>query len=365
MKVVICIGHKMNFLSPSAKHFVVQDLSAFLNNHSEDEFWIFTQDSFLPREWSQPNIHIIPQTLDSLPAWGVRYLLVPGGMWRRGKRRHYDIALWIDCPREPFKAHRLILFSSSGSLSDEDSIGRRRIRRNSKPAVDAVLYHALGKVPGIVNGSSGDFPPCYQLPINLSLNNTDIPWDTRSNIKEELSEGKEYYLYAGPIGKEYGLIGLLKAFSFLKTRSMSAIKLFLLGPKLASFDQFSKELTTYYYRSDVRILDETSSIPFDQIMAGAYGLVLPDPASVDPVLILNAWKANIPCILPAGSPLLNYKLECWMNFENGNVSQLGDCLYSLYKDEKQRQILIERSRRYLDACNGEGTGSLDQVLVSA
>lgn len=146
---------------------------------------------------------------------------------------------------------------------------------------------------------------------------------------------------------------------------MSTIKLFLLGPHSESFDQFSKELTTYYYRSDVRILDKTSSISVNQIVASAYGLVFPNLESVDPVQILTAWEAGIPCILPVGSPLLNYRIECWMNFENGNVSQLGNCLYSLYKDEKQRQFLIQSSRKYLNACNGEGTGSLNQALAPA
>lgn len=365
MKIIICIGYKMNVLSPSAKHFVVQKLSAFLKSHSVDEFWIVADRSVLPGEWSQPNVHLIPQTWASFPAWGVRHLLIPGRALRRVKWRQYDLALWIDCPPGRLKAQKSILFTSSRNLSNEDSVLRKGIQGNQKAPVDAILYYALGKVPEFLKGLSGYSHICHQLPIGLSIDNTDISWDTRSKTREGLSEGKEYYLYTGPIGNGYGLIELLKAFSFLKKRSISTIQLVLSGPRLESFDQFSKELITYYYRSDVRILDETSSIPEDQVMAAAYGLVFPNPASVDPVLILNAWKANIPCILPVGSPLLDSDLEGWMTFANGNISQLGDCLYTLYKDEKQRRILIQRSWQYWDACNGEGKGSLDQAMALA
>jgi glycosyltransferase involved in cell wall biosynthesis len=70
-------------------------------------------------------------------------------------------------------------------------------------------------------------------------------------VKQQLTEGKEYFLYVGAIHPRKNLINLLKGFSWFKKRYQSNMKLVLVGRMAWKNEMFLKQLESYKYRNDV------------------------------------------------------------------------------------------------------------------
>lgn len=190
----------------------------------------------------------------------------------------------------------------------------------------------------------------------LSLNDKEA-------IKERYTAGKEYFFIhtagtgAATRAGEDQIVQLLKAFSLFKKRQRSNLQLVLAGAQTGSLRE---RLETYKYRGDVHLIDAdatrtdagfpptaaSSANPgaasLDDILGAAYVVLFPFEDSSLGTSLLNAWKAGVPTLVARGSRLQELVDDAAVIAGVDDPAALAGYMMSVYKDETQRNALIEK-----------------------
>lgn len=133
--------------------------------------------------------------------------------------------------------------------------------------------------------------------IGYALNDvTDPPGHNEiQNIKEKYTEGKEYFLAYITDVSAPNTIMLLKAFSAFKKRQLSNMQL-VLAVSSTQKEEPVKDLASYKYRSEIRIISPANEQTEAAITSAAYAAIYLPSMDVFEYKGLFAIKNNIPLI---------------------------------------------------------------------
>lgn len=162
----------------------------------------------------------------------------------------------------------------------------------------------------------------------------------REAIKEEFSQGKEFFLCNTRVKKQGDLIQLLRSFSHFKKRQQSSFKLLLLAEPNAFFE---KPLSSYKYRNDVALIATKDKNIQAAITGSAYAVVLPFNTKDDMIAALNAMRSAVPVITTKSSAVREIAGDAALYAEN-EVKDIGEKMIQLYTNENFRSALIEKGR---------------------
>lgn len=180
-------------------------------------------------------------------------------------------------------------------------------------------------------------------------------FEEKKEIKDRYSDGKEFFIYTGPVSSGNDLLNLLKAFSVFKKRQQSGIKLLLAGEVEKKDKAFTGSLASYKYRDDVVVTGHLPATEKARLLGAAYALV--DPGNDGPgIAALEAAGCNVPVIAVTGQPLLHK--DSFLLAANSGHTGLAEKMMLLYKDEDLRNRLIEKGRE------AAGRYSLDKTAGS-
>jgi glycosyltransferase involved in cell wall biosynthesis len=171
--------------------------------------------------------------------------------------------------------------------------------------------------------------------------------EAQALVKEEYTDGKEFFIYIGTIHPLHKLVNLLKAFSIFKKRQKSSMKLVLAGKIDWEKDGFSALLKTYKYRDDVVVtgyLEEDKTVA--RLIAAAYALVYPSPPENSGMTVLEAMRCGVPILIPKDTVMQEISGGAALYFDEDNVSEMAEQLMRIYKDEALRASLIERGAEH-------------------
>jgi len=169
--------------------------------------------------------------------------------------------------------------------------------------------------------------------------------DARTSVKEQYTQGNEYFIYYGPVENSSYLTNLLKAFSLFKKRQKSALRLVLLTDHIPAGNAFVESLRSYKYRDEVHLLERIDETSTASIVAAAFGAIhlLPFYSSV--LFLTAALQCNIP-VIAGDAPLLKECLDdAALYADPGDINAVAAQLMTLYKDEKVQTGLIEAGKR--------------------
>ena len=168
---------------------------------------------------------------------------------------------------------------------------------------------------------------------------TPMEWEQTNQIKEKFTEGKEYFLYNGPLHLQGNLINLLKAFSIFKKRQKTNMQLIIAATGIKENEYFIKSLQLYKYRSEVILLHNPEEI--NLITAAAYAIISPAIFENNFSILLNALQCKVPVL--AGNTNVNIEiLGNAAGYINPDmVDDIAEKMMLLFKDEKYRATLIE------------------------
>jgi glycosyltransferase involved in cell wall biosynthesis len=161
-------------------------------------------------------------------------------------------------------------------------------------------------------------------------------------IKTKYTDGKEYFLYAGPIGPQSNLINLLKAFSVFKKRQRSNLKLLLAGKAEKKYTSFTQSLKTYKYRDDVVLIENVSTDELVAITGAAYAFIYPSMAEAFAIPVLEAMQCGVPVIVPVNSSMPELTQGVALYIDANDYNDIAEKMMRLYKDENLRNEHIEK-----------------------
>jgi glycosyltransferase involved in cell wall biosynthesis len=170
-----------------------------------------------------------------------------------------------------------------------------------------------------------------------------IHWNQKETVKEQLTDGKEYFLYTGSINEQYNLINLLKAFSFFKQRQKSNMQLVLASAKSADAG-FIKTLSSYKYRTEVVLAENISITKMASFVTAAYAVVLPAVFDDDGINAIQAIQCNTPVIAANNTALPEICGEAAVYCYPNDFNDIAAKMMLLFTNEDRRNLLIAKSR---------------------
>jgi len=170
----------------------------------------------------------------------------------------------------------------------------------------------------------------------------------KESFKNDLTSGKEYFVYAGAIHPRKNLINLLKAFSIFKKKQMSNWKLVLTGRLAWKNRAFLKSLETYKYRGDVVLTGYVEETKLGKIIGSAYAMVYPSLWEGFGVPVLEAIRCQVPVITSKTSAMEEIAGDAALYADPNDPNDLAEKMMLLYKDENLRSRLIQKGKKIPD-----------------
>lgn len=171
-----------------------------------------------------------------------------------------------------------------------------------------------------------------------------IGWEEKEAVKQQYTEGKEFFIYVGAIQPRKNLVNLLKAFSLFKKRQKTGMKLVLAGRLAWKNEAFHKLFSTYKYRHDVVLTHYLEEAELVRLTAAAYALVYPSFFEGFGVPVLEGMKCHVPVLTSKGSSMEEIGGDAALYFNPADPQDISAQLMLIYKDETLRSRLIERGK---------------------
>ncbi len=172
-----------------------------------------------------------------------------------------------------------------------------------------------------------------------------LNWEEREEVKREYADGMEYFLTVGSIDPSNNIIPLLKAFSMLKKRLRSSIKLVLAGRATAEGEDIVEALQTYKFRQDVIWVKDADQEKLARLTGGAYAIVHTAGADAMAVPILAGQKCQVPAVALYAGASPEAGGDAALNSVPDDVTDLSEKMSALYKDEMLRSRLLNHIGR--------------------
>ncbi|WP_295127261.1 glycosyltransferase [uncultured Chitinophaga sp.] len=167
-----------------------------------------------------------------------------------------------------------------------------------------------------------------------------VQWEDREEFKREFTGGVEYFAAVGTFHPDNNIMPLLKAFSKLKGRLHSNIKLVIAGRATAAGNAIAESLASYRFRDDVVWIKDANVHQLSRLIASAYGLV--HVATVEGVAlpILAAQRAEVPVVAFDTDVAREAGGDAALYAEADDITGLAEQMGALYKDEMLRNRLL-------------------------
>lgn len=197
------------------------------------------------------------------------------------------------------------------------------------------------KIRVIQQGICGDYHP--------------LNWQEREEVKNEHTDGREYFIYAGKINQEKNIINMLKGFSVLKKRLRSNMVLILAGNVDPEYKAFPELMRSYHFRDDVKRIGHAGLFEMTKLIGAAYGLVSPSVMKSFDVSVLEALHCRVPVLAASNTVAAEIAGDAALYFNPFKPDDIGDKFCELYKDESLRAMLISQADKQASQFNWEKT----------
>jgi glycosyltransferase involved in cell wall biosynthesis len=169
-----------------------------------------------------------------------------------------------------------------------------------------------------------------------------ISWERKVQVKEQHTEGKDYFLFSGTIHPHSNLINLLKAFSLFKKRQKSNMQLVIASSESPQDAVFTESLQLYKYRSEVKLLTNIDDTLLAEITPAAYACINLSVLHGELSELLNAMHCEVPVIAGNLHTAIEILGDAALFASAGHPENIAEKLMLLYKDENKRNDLIQK-----------------------
>lgn len=183
-------------------------------------------------------------------------------------------------------------------------------------------------------------------------------WQSKQAVRDEFTNGKNYFIYVGSIHPRKNPTALLKAFSIFKKRQKSDWKLVIAGRAAWHSKAFMDSLGTYKYRDDLVVTGYVNETKLERLVSAAYALVYPSFFEGFGVPVLEAMQAGVPAITSAGSAMQEIAGDGALYADPESYQDIAEKMMLIYKDETLRNNLVEKGLATARAYSWDKTATL-------
>ncbi|MBC9933754.1 glycosyltransferase family 4 protein [Chitinophaga qingshengii] len=221
---------------------------------------------------------------------------------------------------------------------EQDSL-KKNITRYLDKARQIAVLSATAKAE-LLHYAPGAANKVVQLEPAVSSTFRPLEWDDREAAKKAWSGGVEYFLVTGSIHPRNNLMPVFKAFSALKKRQRTNLKLVLAGSQTPAGSEIAKALESYKFRHDVVWKEQLTMDELAAAIGGAYALIYPTRFDGLPLPLYMAQQCKVPVIAMESLAAREAGGETVLYTDPASVDDLADKMSLLYKDEQLRSRLL-------------------------
>jgi len=168
--------------------------------------------------------------------------------------------------------------------------------------------------------------------ISFGVSGKALSWKEKDEEMQRYTAGHDYFLFQTDNSHPDEIRDILKAFSIFKKWQKSSIKMVLLS--FGTNPDPIKDLQTYKYRDDVRLVITENRQEFYRLIAGSFSLIHTN----DSLIPFHAMNMMIPVIC-ADTDLNRERYKDAVIYANKNPQQIAEQMMRVYKDENiQKEI---------------------------
>lgn len=326
-------------------------LSGLCRNHPEHSFILFFDQS-PPADLSWPaNVTTVVLPIKGNQEWR-RYIWLEWKLAGVLKKHQLDLFLGMD-GRVPLRskvpAHLLItdmgfLHGATGIPAAEQRLLKKNLIRYIRHAKKVIVVSAT------LQNDVLQYAPEAAAKLTVIKPAVDssyqpLEWEAREEVKETYAGRVEYFAVVGRIHPRNNLMPLLKAFSALKRRLHSNMKLLLIGSQTAAGEEITAALASYKYRNDVVLLPGTDQETLAKLVAGAYSLLYLPRFDGVAMPVYAAMQSDVPVIALEGAAAREAGGDAVLFADPDSLEDLADKMCLLYKDEELRGRLLGKMKK--------------------
>jgi len=197
---------------------------------------------------------------------------------------------------------------------------------------DIVKHYGIdaGKIDVVYNGAHQAYQP--------------LSYEDRETVKQQYTDGQEFFLFTGALHPRKNIINLLKAFVKFKRRQRSRLKLVIVGRMAWQFDEIVKAKELMPFKEDVVWTGYLEIEELARITASAYAMVYPSFFEGFGIPILEAMTCHVPVIVSDTSSMPEVGGEAALLVDPNNVDDIAEKMMLIYKDENLRNRMIDAAK---------------------
>lgn len=185
------------------------------------------------------------------------------------------------------------------------------------------------KIDVVYNGAHSEYKP--------------LPYEARTAVKEQYTEGKEFFLFIGALHPRKNIINMLKAFVKFKRRQKSPMKLVIVGRLAWLSKEIQEAKDRMPYKEDVIWLGYKSVEELALITASAYAMLYPSLFEGFGIPILESLTCNVPVIASNTSSMPEVTGDAGILVDPSDVDDIVNAMEKMYKDEQLRDRMIRQA----------------------
>ncbi|MCC6186850.1 MAG: glycosyltransferase family 4 protein [Chitinophagaceae bacterium] len=211
--------------------------------------------------------------------------------------------------------------------------------------------HKAKRIVTVSEFSKKDIAERYKIePNKIAVSNNaahdeyvPLEWATKEKIKEQYTDGCEYFIFAGALHPRKNVVNLLKAFIRFKKRNGSNMKLVIVGRMAWNYKEVVEMKNDMPFKEDVVWMGYLDVVTLAQVMGAAYALVYASLFEGFGIPIIEAYKCGVPAIVSNTSSMPEVAGDAALIVDPTDYHDIADKMSMLFKDEVLRAKLSKNA----------------------
>lgn len=211
-----------------------------------------------------------------------------------------------------------------------------------------------------------DIRESYQIPadrIDVVYNGANPAYkpyteEEKNAVKQQYTDGCDYFLFVGLIHKRKNLDNIFKAFDTFKDRSQSPMKLAVVGDKKWWAGEIENTYLAMRHREDVVMLGRQQIDVLSALTASATALVYASLFEGFGQPIVDAFNAHTPVITSDISSMPEIAGDAALLVNPYHADEIAEAMYQLYNNPELREQLIDKGIARKDLFTWERSADL-------
>lgn len=171
-----------------------------------------------------------------------------------------------------------------------------------------------------------------------------LSWNEQVTVKEEFTEGQEFYLFTSAIHPRKNVINLLKAFVKFKRRQQNNFKLVIVGRMAWQSKEIEEAKNRMPFKEDVIWLGYQPIETVARLTASAWATIYPSLFEGFGIPIVESFACHKPVITSNTSSMPEVAQDGGLLIDPNDVDDIAEHMMELYRNERLHSYLTEQAK---------------------